>query len=125
MLHKQLIKYGITGVVATAIHIGIASLFIRFINESLLFSNSVGFLFAFIWSYYAQSKFVFKSSVSSKKGAKFFLVQVVSLILSVNLADLAEGVSIYLKVFIVAFLLPICAFVIHKLWTFVEHDEKG
>ena len=73
---------------------------------------------AFIWSYYAQSKFVFKSSLSTKKGAKFFIVQAISLILAVNLASLAESISIYLKIFIVALVLPICAFVIHKLWTF-------
>ena len=120
MLHYQLVKYGIVGVISTTIHFCTASLFVIFIYESLLFSNITGFTTAFVWSYYAQSKFVFKSSLSTKKGTKFFIVQAVSLILAVNLASLAETISIYLKLFVVALLLPICAFFIHKLWTFVD-----
>ena len=77
-------------------------------------------MIAFIWSYYAQSKFVFNSSLSTKKGTKFFIVQAISLVLAVNLASLAETINIYLKIFIVALVLPICAFIIHKLWTFVD-----
>ena len=30
----------------------------------------------------------------------------------------------YIKIFIVVLLLPICAFVIHKLWTFVDKAEN-
>ena len=123
MLHYQIVKYGIVGVISTTIHFCTASLFVMFIYESLLFSNITGFLIAFIWSYYAQSKFVFKSHLSAKKGTKFFIVQAISLVLAVNLAALAETISIYLKIFIVALVLPIGAFVIHKLWTFV--DERS
>ena len=79
---------------------------------------------AFIWSYYAQSKFVFKSNLSTKKGMKFLIVQSISLVLAINLASLTESISIYLKIFIVALLLPVCAFFIHKLWTFVDDEKK-
>jgi len=120
MLQYQFIKYGVVGVISTAIHFCTASLFVLLIYESLMFSNITGFMIAFIWSYYAQSKFVFKSSLSTKKGMKFFIVQAISLVLAVNLANLAETISIYLKIFIVALVLPVCAFVIHKLWTFVD-----
>jgi putative flippase GtrA len=120
MLPFQLVKYGIVGVISTTIHFCTASLFVMFIYESLLFSNITGFTTAFVWSYYAQSKFVFKSSLSTKKGTKFFIVQTAALVLAVNLAGLAETISIYLKIFIVALVLPVCAFIIHKLWTFVD-----
>ena len=122
MLHYQFVKYGIVGLMSTTIHFCTASLFVMFIYESLLFSNIIGFTTAFVWSYYAQSKFVFKSSLSTKKGIRFFLVQAVSLILAVNLANLADNISIYLKIFVVALLLPVCAFIIHKLWTFVDDN---
>ncbi|WP_299979383.1 GtrA family protein [Desulfobacula sp.] len=120
MLPYQLIKYGIVGVISTAIHFCAASLFVLLIYESLIFSNVTGFIIAFVWSYYAQSKFVFKSSLSTKKGSRFFIVQAISLVLAIYLANLTETISIYLKIFIVALMLPICAFVIHKLWTFVD-----
>ena len=112
------------GGISTAIHFCTASLFVLLIFESLLFSNITGFMIAFIWSYYAQSKFVFKSSLSTKKGSKFFIVQVISLVLAVSLAGFAENISIYLKIFIVALVLPLCAFFIHKLWTFVDKGVR-
>ena len=124
MLHYQIIRYGLVGGISTAIHFCSASLFVLLIYESLLFSNITGFMIAFIWSYYAQSKFVFKSSLSTKKGSKFFIVQVISLFLAVNLAGFAENISIYLKIFIVALVLPLCAFFIHKLWTFVDKGVR-
>ena len=120
MINEQLIKYFITGFFSSLIHFCTASMFVLFIYESLMFSNMAGFLISFIWSYYAQSKFVFKSSFSTKKGIKFFIVQANSLILAVNFAKLAATRSTYIKISIVVLLLPICAFVIHKLWTFVD-----
>jgi putative flippase GtrA len=114
----QIVKYGIVGIVSTLIHIGAASVFVRFFYESLIVSNSVGFLTAFIFSYVCQSKFVFDTNLTCKKALKFFLVQSVSLILAVKTTELMENFSIYLKILIVAFLLPLFAFFIHKLWTF-------
>lgn len=122
-LKEQIVKYGLVGSISTLIHIGAASLFVRFINESFMIANGVAFLFAFIFSYVAQSKFVFKSGVSLKKAVKFFFVQTISLILAVKLAELAVVFSVYLKIFMVAFILPLCAFVIHRIWTFVDFEE--
>jgi len=124
MLQYQIIKYGIVGGISTAIHFCTASLFVLLIYESLMFSNVTGFMIAFLWSYYAQSKFVFNSSLTTKKGIKFFIVQVISLVLAITLANLAESISIYLKIFIVALMLPICAFAIHKFWTFVDREKN-
>ena len=125
MPYQQLLKYMIVGVVSTSIHFTIASLFVFFIYASLLFSNIAGFIMAFTWSYWAQSKFVFYSRFSSKKSARFFLVQALALVLSVNITDLALNHSIYLKIFVVTLLLPICSFVIHKFWTFREDKKKA
>ena len=120
MLRKQITKYGMVGVISTLIHIGAASLFVRFVYESLVISNVVGFCCAFCFSYVGQSKFVFDSGLTWKKALRFLLVQVVALILAINAAQLAESVSIYAKIFMVAVFLPVCAFFVHKLWTFAD-----
>ena len=125
MLKKQIIKYEIVGGISTLIHIGAATFFVRFINNSLMIANSFAFAIAYLFSYFTQSKIVFKSSVTRKKAIKFFIVQVISLILSVKLAELAVSVSIYLKIFIVALLLPLSAFIIHRFWTFVDSSEES
>ena len=124
ILKSQIVNYGIVGVISTSIHICIASLFVAFVYNSLMAANVVAFGFAFIFSYFAQSRFVFKNSVTFKKAVKFFIVQVASLMLAIKTAEFAESIPIYFKIFIVAIILPICAFIIHRVWTFVDHGES-
>jgi putative flippase GtrA len=120
MIRAQLLKYGMVGIISTFFHICTASLFVRFVYESLVISNIAGFSCAFFFSYVLQSKFVFNSGLTWKKALKFLLVQVIALILAVNTAQLAESFSIYIKIFMVAVFLPICAFSVQKLWTFAD-----
>ena len=104
MIPVQLAKYGFVGAVSTAIHFIIAALFVYLVAPSLILSNILGFGTAFIWSYFVQSKFVFQSSLSTRKGFRFFLVQITSLFIAVSIADTIESVSIYLKIIIVVFM---------------------
>ena len=120
MFRQQITKYGMVGVISTLIHIGAASVFVRFVYESLVISNVAGFACAFCFSYVSQSRFVFASGLTWKKALKFLLVQVIALILAIHVAQLAESVSIYAKIFMVAVFLPVCAFFVHKLWTFAD-----
>jgi putative flippase GtrA len=115
--HK-LIRYGFIGGISTLIHIGVASLYIYFIDDSLLKSNISGFLSAYIFSYTIQSKFVFEHKVSFIKASKYFLVQICALLVAIFISDILEGFNSYLKSVVVAMLLPLVTFFIHKFWTF-------
>ena len=116
----QILKYGIVGILSTLIHIGGASVFVRFFYESLFISNCVGFLTAFTFSYVAQSRLVFNADLTCKKAVMFFLVQSASLLLAVKTAESMDNFSIYFKIIIVAFLLPVITFFVHKIWTFSD-----
>lgn len=111
-------RYGFIGGISTLIHISIASLYIYFINNSLFISNIIGFLVAYIFSYTIQSKFVFEHKVNLNKATKYFLVQIGALILAIFLSDILDGFNSYIKSIIVALLLPLVTFFIHKFWTF-------
>ncbi|OEU61318.1 MAG: hypothetical protein BA867_11735 [Desulfobacterales bacterium S5133MH16] len=124
MIGKQIVKYGIVGLISTIIHISIAFLLVYFIDESAFYSNVLGFICAFLFSYLSHSKFVFYSNLSLDKVSKFFLVQFISLLLAIAFANLAEGLNPYLKVLFVALILPLIAFMVHKVWTFAEHEKS-
>ncbi|WP_020589588.1 GtrA family protein [Desulfobacter curvatus] len=121
MRHYQLVKYGIVGISSAAIHFCVASIFVSVIYKSFFLSNVSGFFLAFLWSYFAQSKYVFSSNFSKIKGMKFFFVQATSLLLVIGIANKLCESSIYLKIFVVAMVLPVCAFFVHKFWTFVDN----
>ena len=123
MIQKQLLKYVIVGIVSSICHFFIASLYIMFIDRALFVSNLIGFMTAFVWSCFAQSKFVFKTTLSVKKVTRYFIVQFASLVLSVNLANMSELKNIYLKILLIVIILPVCTFVIHKFWTFVDNEQ--
>jgi putative flippase GtrA len=112
------VRYAFIGGVSTLIHIAGASLYIYFINSSLLQSNIVGFLLAYTFSYTIQSKFVFESKLSQAKAIKYFLVQVVALLIAIFVSDILDGYNSYIKTIIVALLLPLVTFFVHKFWTF-------
>jgi putative flippase GtrA len=121
----QIIKYGIVGIISTLIHICAASVFARFVYQSLLIANCVGFLTAFTFSYVCQSRVVFNTDLTFNKAVRFFLVQSASLLIAVKTAEVLDYFSIYLKIIIVAFLLPVITFFIHKMWTFSDKLDIG
>lgn len=118
LLQHKLVRYAFIGGVSTLIHIAGASLYIYFINSSLLQSNIVGFLLAYTFSYTIQSKLVFESKLSQAKAIKYFLVQVVALLIAIFVSDILDGYNSYIKTIIVALLLPLVTFFVHKFWTF-------
>jgi hypothetical protein len=47
----------------------------------------------------------------------------VSLLLAIGLTNLTQGLNAYFKVLIIVVILPLITFIIHRLWTFVEHES--
>lgn len=115
---KRLVGYGLVGGVSTSIHVACAYLLIGLFGASLIVSNFVGFLSAYLFSYLAQSRLVFAQAISYRKAAKYFLVQVLSLSIALCLAPFINGYSIYWKTVVIALLLPLITYVIHSIWTF-------
>ena len=119
-LEYKIIRYALTGGVATSIHISIAYLYIYFIDTSLFTSNILGFSVAFIFSYLVQSIFVFKHAIKLIKALKYFVVQFSSLIAAILISHYVPLDNNYIKTLIVILVLPLITYVIHKLWTFQE-----
>ncbi|GAB1264205.1 GtrA family protein [Aurantivibrio infirmus] len=122
-LFYQLIRYGLVGGVSTLIHIAVAISYLRFVDDSNIWSNVAGFLVAYCFSYTVQSLLVFRSKLTIGKAFRFFSVQVVALSIAILLSALVVNAHPYIKVVITAFLLPLLAFIIHKLWTFKKTES--
>jgi len=116
----KILKYAIVGGISTLIHLSVASLFIYFITPSLFQSNIVGFLVAYLFSYFMQSRYVFEHAISVTKASKYFIVQFGSLLLSIFLSHMFHDYNQYLQTILVIIFMPLITFVIHKLWTFKE-----
>ncbi len=122
-LEYKIIRYALTGGMATAIHISIAYLYIYFVDTSLFVSNVLGFSIAFVFSYLVQSIFVFKHAVNLMKAFKFFVVQFSSLLASIGISHYVPLENSYIKTLIVVLFLPVITYVVHKFWTFQDHQH--
>jgi len=122
----KIIRYGLIGLISTAIHLGVAYACLYYISDSILISNIFGFLSAYLFSYTIQSKYVFEHAVSLKKAIKYFIVQFSSLLIAIGISYMAIMYNNYIKTLTVAFLLPLITFIVHKFWTFSKENKlKG
>ena len=114
----KIMRYAIVGGISTLIHIGVASLYIYSINNSVFQSNIVGFLVAYVFSYLMQSIHVFEHQISWHKALRYFIVQFGSLLTSIMLSGFLTEYNSYIRTLFVVILMPLVTFVIHKIWTF-------
>ena len=125
LLNNKLLRYFFVGGLSTLIHITLAYLYLYFIDTNGLYgANTVGFSAGFTFSYFMQSLFVYKHSISYAKAIRYFIVQLASLIVSVSLSDYIFESGPYIKVLIVVIILPFITYTVHNLWTFRDFENR-
>ncbi|MBY6198444.1 GtrA family protein [Vibrio hangzhouensis] len=125
LLQHRIVRFILTGGMATAIHIAVAFLFLRFIQDNVLYANVCGFTIAFFFSYFAQTLIVFRHKVNWGNAVRFFAVQFASLMAAQGISELFSDVNSYIRVLIVVVILPVITYVVHKVWTFSEPNDAA
>jgi|SRR5574344_313217 putative flippase GtrA len=116
LLHKQsvqeLLRWGIIGVIATAIHYGI-----YYGLNLILYTNvayTIGYIVSFFANFYLNSHFTFKTSVSVKKGVGFGIAHIVNycmhiiflnLFLHLGCSETIAPIFVFIVVFPINFIL--------------------
>jgi putative flippase GtrA len=118
----QFIKFGFVGIAATLTHAAVATLLIYFFQPSNLLSNVIAFLTATLISYFGNLYFVFNRKMNGKNISRFIIVSSLSLsiVSTVSFVSDVYEFNKYYNVLVIAILLPVVNFTIHKFWTFHE-----
>ena len=82
----QLLRFGIVGVFATAIHYGIYWIFLRWMNPT--FAYSIGYAVSFVFNFFLSSYFTFNIRPDIKKGIGFALSHGINYVLHICLLNL-------------------------------------
>lgn len=72
----EFIRFGIVGVIATAVHYGIYYALLNVINPNAAFT--IGYLLSFFMNFWLSAKFTFKAEATVKRGAGFALSHLVN-----------------------------------------------
>lgn len=117
---QRAIKFGITGLLVSAIHVFVATGLIHFFALHPALANSIAFLVAAAVSLYVNTYWSFSSSLSLAVAKKYFLVSVVGLMVSAGLSNLVYQVGLGYMWGIAAVLcvMPLVNFLFHYFWTY-------
>ena len=81
----EIIRFGIVGVIATAIHYGIYYVLLLMLNPIL--SYTIGYAVSFCCNYLLSSRFTFRVGLSVTKAAKFSVSHVLNYLIGVGLLN--------------------------------------
>lgn len=83
---KEIIRFGIVGVLATIIHYGVYLLLVRIMNESIAYS--IGYVVSFIGNFLASNYFTFKTKPTAKKGLGFAFSHLINYLMHLSFLNL-------------------------------------
>ncbi len=117
---QQLGRFGVTGVLATATHVLVVFLFLRFIAYNPPLANGIAFCVATAGSFVLHSKWSFARPMGGTTFAKFLTVSLLGCALTVIVSAIADahGYSPAVGVACVVLTVPPLTYVLHRSWTY-------
>lgn len=82
----EILRFGVVGVIATALHYGVYYALHSLINVSLAYT--IGYAVSFVLNYILSARFTFKKQTSVKNGAGFGMAHMFNYLLQVSLLNL-------------------------------------
>ena len=129
MLYKRLFYFGLVGVTAACVNMGVVWLLVeKFFHLTPLFANVFAFLTAFWVSYFGHSLFTFNDNTHQLRDAapRFFIVAIISFLLSegmylllLHLTPLPYLPALALVLIVVA----LFTFLMGQAWAFKERKQ--
>lgn len=83
---EEILRFGVVGVIATAVHYGVYYALHSLINVSLAYT--IGYAVSFVLNYILSARFTFKKQTSVKNGAGFGMAHMFNYLLQVSLLNL-------------------------------------
>jgi len=117
---KRALRFGLTGMFATAIHVFIAVLAVELLNAHPSIANGLAFCVATIFAYIINTKWSFSSQIATKTIARYAVVSVLGLVAAMLISGIADyaGLHYMLGIVFVVVAVPVLTFLMHNFWTF-------
>jgi putative flippase GtrA len=117
---RKLIKFGITGIGSTLIHVIVASILISGFTSSTQVGNGVAFIIATVFSYTVNTLWSFSNTINSKNAFRFIVASLLGLGLTILISLIADkaGLHYLLGIAIIVTTVPIYTFLVHSIWTY-------
>lgn len=119
---QRAIRFGISGLLVTLVHIAVASAWMRWAIAQPAIANGVAFCVANAFSYVIHTLWSFSTKMAPQVLAKFLTVSGLGLALSVGLAQSVDwlGLPYGYGIAVVVLVIPTFNFLFHHFWTYAK-----
>lgn len=119
-LLRRALRFGITGVGATGVHLAVAVAMVNLVDPSPMLANATAFVVATVFSYLANTLWSFAAPLCGRNLLRYATVVGVGFCVAIGVSGLAEmaGLSYLIGIALVAVALPALSFVMHNFWTY-------
>jgi putative flippase GtrA len=117
---RRVLRFSLTGVLNTSVHITIASLAIQLLEINHSIANGIAFITATLISYLINTKWSFSGVLHRKTLFRFAIVSLFGLFLAMALSGLIQhiGLSYWYGILAVVCVMPVSNFLLHHYWTY-------
>lgn len=124
----RLVRFGTTGVLATAIHVAVATTLIAGFGWPPYVGNAIAFLLATTASYFINTQWSFESCLSERTLRRYVVVATLGCLLTVAISATAQvaGIDYRFGILLVIALVTPITFLLHNQWTYrsVAREQK-
>lgn len=119
-IYQRALRFGVTGVGATLVHVIVASSCIEFFNFDAPFANGLAFITATAFSYYVNTRWSFSTTSNLRNVSRFWIASCIGFLLAVSLSAFAQaqGWHYLVGIGLVVSIVPAVSFLLHNLWTY-------
>ena len=116
----RLFRFGVSGVIATGIHVAVATPLIYLLHASQVGANGVAFVVANIASYLLNTLWSFGATPTRDSYFRFLIVSLLGLGLTLGISAGAQalGLGYWAGLATILSVVPVVTFVLHRTWTY-------
>jgi putative flippase GtrA len=116
----RVLRFGVSGVAATGVHVAIATTLINGFSTTQVTANGVAFVCANVCSYLLNALWSFSAKPGGANFLRFYCVSLFGLALTLSISWLAQtvGLSYWAGLLCILAVVPPITFVLHRFWTF-------
>lgn len=116
----RLVRFGVSGVIATGIHVAVATPLIYLLHASQVSANGLAFVVANIASYLLNTLWSFGATPTRGSYLRFLIVSLLGLGLTLGISAGAQatGFGYWAGLAMILSVVPAVTFVLHRAWTY-------
>ncbi len=124
---QRAVRFGVTGLLNTAVHVVTASLWIHAVHTNPSLANGIAFIVATLFSYAMNTWWTFATTFSKNTLARFSVVALIGLPLSAGIAGVVDwlGYGYAYGIAAVVCIMPPVNFLLHYFWTYQQHGTPS